>query len=77
MLSGATSAWWSSWMAGATTVRRLSSNRDRRKEFELRAAGFVVVRYSEEQLVKTPELVLGCAACSASSTLRLNPAPSA
>jgi very-short-patch-repair endonuclease len=33
-------------------------NRDRRKEFALRAAGFTVIRYSEEQIVQQPDLVL-------------------
>jgi hypothetical protein len=37
---------------------RAQVNRDRRKELELRAAGFIVVRYSEEQIVHDRQRVL-------------------
>lgn len=32
--------------------------RDRRKEFDLRAAGFIVLRYSDEQIAKRPQQVI-------------------
>ena len=49
-------------------------NRDRRKELELRAAGFTVVRYSEEQLVHHADLILAELRRLLGLT---NPAPSA
>ncbi len=36
---------------------RARITRDRRRELHLRAAGFVVIRYSEEQLEREPDVV--------------------
>ena len=36
---------------------RAQIKRDRRKELELRAAGFLVIRYTWEQIVHQPEVV--------------------
>jgi very-short-patch-repair endonuclease len=40
-----------------TSARRELEN-DRRRDLELRAAGYVVLRYTWRQVTETPELVL-------------------
>jgi predicted transcriptional regulator of viral defense system len=52
-------------------------NRDRQKELELRAAGFTVVRYSEEQIVQHPQVVLDELRWLLARAPLTNPGPSA